>query len=513
MELKVGSICDRGLNPRRTVNQDRFLALPERGLFAVFDGVGGQRAGEVASQTAAETIEEALAGTDARLAPDLIRRAIEFANRDIYELAESDPAYRTMATTVALLHLDHDRATIAHVGDSRVYRLEDGRIYRETIDHTDLNDRVRAGLISAEQAAGQEESNVINRALGVGAEVDVEIKTIRLREGTRFLLCSDGVYKHLTDEEIARMLAAYEDPQRAAEELKRAVYERGADDNLTAIIVQAGRAKTPVAKAAAGRKTTKLSEAELLARRASAGEHDWVFAEPEPPAESRAKVRSRASRPTTKLAESEITSRLTAKPETEAGGGRIRVEFANALADGASGQEQTSAPGRQTSHKRADGTWSGTRILMYTLLALVLAVGAFYAGLRASDYMERNSSESAQADGAQAQLLPARELFEKGDYEAAATLLSGVLSRDPRNAQAHYWLGRALLEQHEYAKAAQNFEQAFTLQPALHDAYVQAAAAYEAADNRRKAAEMLARYAEERRRQGTGNRGQGTGQR
>src|SRR4029453_1756828 len=108
MDLKVGYVCDRGLSPKRPVNQDRFLAIAERGLFAVFDGVGGQRAGEVASQTAADTIEEALS-------PKQTRRPIQFPNRDIFEMAESDPAYKTMATTIALLHIDGNRATIAHV--------------------------------------------------------------------------------------------------------------------------------------------------------------------------------------------------------------------------------------------------------------------------------------------------------------------------------------------------------------------------------------------------------------
>ena len=149
MDLKVGYVCDRGLSPKRPVNQDRFLSIPKRGLFAVFDGVGGQRAGEVASQTAAETIEEAFTHNYERTAhpAELIRRAIDFANRDVFELAESDPAYKTMATTVALIHVDGNRVTVAHVGDSRVYRLEDGRFYRETVDHTDLNDDIRAGRI------------------------------------------------------------------------------------------------------------------------------------------------------------------------------------------------------------------------------------------------------------------------------------------------------------------------------------------------------------------------------
>src|SRR5258705_13978953 len=105
MDLKVGYVCDRGLNPRRPVNQDRFLVIPEKGVFAVFDGVGGQRAGEVASQTAAETIEEAFAQQPSNGASvDVIRRAIDFANRDIFEMAESDPSFKTMATTVALVH-------------------------------------------------------------------------------------------------------------------------------------------------------------------------------------------------------------------------------------------------------------------------------------------------------------------------------------------------------------------------------------------------------------------------
>ena len=156
MDLKVGYVCDRGLSPKRPVNQDRYLAIPDRGLFAVFDGVGGQRAGEVASQTAAETIEEALTHHTARStngeSRELIRRAIDFANRDVFELAESDPAYKTMATTVALVHITGNTATVAHVGDSRVYRLEGGHFHRETVDHTDLNDEIRAGKISPEIA-------------------------------------------------------------------------------------------------------------------------------------------------------------------------------------------------------------------------------------------------------------------------------------------------------------------------------------------------------------------------
>src|SRR6185503_4949393 len=161
MDLKVGYVCDRGLNPRRQVNQDRFLSIPEKGLFAVFDGVGGQRAGEVASQTAAETIEEAFTNQPVDGASvEAIRRAIDFANRDIFEMAENDPALKTMATTIAMLHVDGSKVTVAHVGASRVYRLEDGRFHRETVDHTDLNDEIRAGRVARDHAPDLSNRNI-----------------------------------------------------------------------------------------------------------------------------------------------------------------------------------------------------------------------------------------------------------------------------------------------------------------------------------------------------------------
>src|SRR4029079_5684672 len=150
-------------------------------------------------------------------------------------------ALKTMATTIALLHVDGSKVTVAHVGDSRVYRLEDGRFHRETVDHTDLNDEIRAGRVTRDTAPEVVNRNIINRALGVESGVEVEIKSIIARDGARFLLCSDGIYRHLSDEEIARVLAEHKDPQRAADELKRIVHQRGAEDNLTAVVVQMGR--------------------------------------------------------------------------------------------------------------------------------------------------------------------------------------------------------------------------------------------------------------------------------
>lgn len=461
MDLKVGYVCDRGLNPRRPVNQDRFLAIPEKGLFAVFDGVGGQRAGEIASQTAADTIEEAITHNPTNnSSAELIRRAIDFANRDIFEMAESDPAYKTMATTVALIHIDGSHVTVAHVGDSRVYRLEDGRFHRETVDHTDLNDDIRAGRIVREQAAELASRNIINRALGVESGVEVEIKSINARDGARFLLCSDGIYRHLSDEEIARVLAEHKDPQRAADEFKRIVHQRGADDNLTAVVVQMGRV----------RQTPIIAIDDGMPERRDKRE---VGAE---------------------------TTGASATSRVPGSGGRIQVEFNRERpeldeAPRPLDERDRNKPAQRYEAKRSG---SGSRVFMYVLLVLVLIAGAFYGGLRASDLI-KNRVANSNTNSAGDPLQIGREAFEKGDYRVAAAEFESLSKRDPSNARALYWLGRALLEQREYANAAKSLDEAITRQPSMYDAYVQQAAAYEAMGEKSKAASALSRYAEERR--------------
>lgn len=452
MELKVGYVCDRGLNPKRPVNQDRFLSVPERGLFAVFDGVGGQRAGEVASQTAAETIEEAVAAhASAGSSVDLVSRAIQFANRDIFEMAESDEAYKTMATTVALVHVAGDRATIAHVGDSRVYRLEDGRFHRETIDHTDFNDAI-LGVLGRDHISAQGRSNVINRALGVDREVEVDVKQIHLHDGARFLLCSDGIYRHLSDEEIARVLAENKDPQMAADELKRLVHERGADDNLTAVVVQAGRARVrPV-----------------------------LALDPATPN----KKKSPRDAPATAGAASAIPER------------RIRVEFGEPRVQKPPAESERGSIHEASSSEENGQRLSASRVLIYLLAALVLLAGGFYAGLRASEW--QNSAAEPGA-GEQRELVLGKEAFERGDYLTAVNQFESLAKREPQNAVAFYWLGRGRLEQRDYAGAAKEFELAISHEPKMFDAYLQAAAAYQLLGEKAKATEMLIRHSDERR--------------
>jgi serine/threonine protein phosphatase PrpC len=239
MKLAAASVCDRGLNPKRSVNEDRALVLAGQGLFVVCDGVGGHNSGEVASQLAVDTIEEALNSHTSEDIVDLLERAVQYANRDIYETASTRPEYDGMATTIALLYVDigAQRAIIGHAGDSRVYRFDGRTLHRETYDHTDLDDALRAGRLSREQAVGLGKQNVINRALGIEHDVQAEFKTIPIVEGDAFLLCSDGVTRHLDDGELGELMAEGLPPDALCEEIRQRCYSRGAEDNLTAVVV------------------------------------------------------------------------------------------------------------------------------------------------------------------------------------------------------------------------------------------------------------------------------------
>ncbi|QUV91237.1 PP2C family serine/threonine-protein phosphatase [Chloracidobacterium aggregatum] len=141
--VRFACICDRGL--QRTSNQDRALAEVSARLFVVCDGVGGNTGGEIASQTAIETVRDTFIAPDER--PPLVRleRAIHYANRDIFEMARHDLDLAGMATTLVALHLDGETACVAHAGDSRLYYFADGTLTQVTVDHTPLHDAVRRG--------------------------------------------------------------------------------------------------------------------------------------------------------------------------------------------------------------------------------------------------------------------------------------------------------------------------------------------------------------------------------
>lgn len=242
--IQVASVTDRGLSEKRPLNEDSMLADAERSIFAVADGVGGAEAGEVASQTAVEVLSEAFRHRfgDGEDIEDLMELAIQRANSSIHRMAKEQAHFAMMATTIVALHIDGDRATIGHVGDSRLYRITpDGKLHRETTDHSIVEEEVRAGRMTPEQAANHPSKNVISRALGAEDSVEVDMKTLEIQNGTTFLLCSDGITRHIPDNELRNLLVTSENLEATCAELKRRCYERGAEDNLTAVIVQAGK--------------------------------------------------------------------------------------------------------------------------------------------------------------------------------------------------------------------------------------------------------------------------------
>jgi serine/threonine protein phosphatase PrpC len=240
--IHSAAVTDRGLNPKRPLNEDTFLADSERGIFSVADGVGGAEAGEVASQTAIEVLDEAFRHkVDGADVEDLMELAIQRANASIHQMAQDHVKFSMMATTIVGLHLKGNIATIGHVGDSRLYRLTPaGQLLRETADHSVVEEEVRAGRMTAEQAAHHPSKNVISRALGAESDVEVDMKVIEVDDGTEFLLCTDGITRHIPDHELRQLLITYDDLATLCSELKRICFERGAEDNLTAVVVRVG---------------------------------------------------------------------------------------------------------------------------------------------------------------------------------------------------------------------------------------------------------------------------------
>lgn len=238
--IDSASISDRGLSKKRPNNEDSFLELNHKGVFAVADGVGGAQAGDVASQMAMEILGEAFNNLKPNEdAEDMMKVAIERANAAIFQMSQDLPQLSTMATTIVALHLSGNIGTIGHVGDSRLYRLDEGgNLFRETHDHSVVEEEVRAGRMTVSQAAHHPSRNVISRALGADSTVEVDMKTIMFEPNTTFLVCSDGITRHIDDFEIRELLIS---KQRASEiclKMKEICFDRGAEDNLTAVIAR-----------------------------------------------------------------------------------------------------------------------------------------------------------------------------------------------------------------------------------------------------------------------------------
>jgi serine/threonine protein phosphatase PrpC len=265
LTLKSSAVTDRGLSEKRPLNEDSFLADAERGIFSVADGVGGAEAGEVASQTAIEVLDEAFRHKEENAdIEDLMELAIQRANASIHKMAQEHAKFAMMATTIVALHIKNNIATIGHVGDSRLYRLApDGHLFRETEDHSVVEEEVRAGRMTPEQAANHPSKNIISRALGAEDGVEVDMKVMEVEDGTQFLLCTDGITRHIPDYELRQLMILNEDLPALCAALKERCYERGAEDNLTAVVVRVGTSIS-AAQRSAEMDETLTPEAEVV---------------------------------------------------------------------------------------------------------------------------------------------------------------------------------------------------------------------------------------------------------
>ncbi|MBN2359518.1 MAG: serine/threonine-protein phosphatase [Deltaproteobacteria bacterium] len=265
--MRVVWSCRTDVGIKRTINEDNHRANPAELLFLVADGMGGHAGGELASRLAVEIVErfviETRAGTtrplpfapQPRLSPESNRLhvATRLANREIYDMAVTQPPLRGMGSTLVGLLLHGREAHVVHVGDSRCYRLREDKLQALTKDHSVVNALIDGGQLDRDAAYRHADRNIITRALGVDPDVEPEVSVHELRLGDLFVLCSDGLTDRTSDRKLSELLEPLveasginpgrseierEHLEQVAEALVRYANSRGGDDNITAMLIK-----------------------------------------------------------------------------------------------------------------------------------------------------------------------------------------------------------------------------------------------------------------------------------
>ncbi len=221
---------DTGKKRRR--NEDSYVVAPP--LFAVADGMGGAQAGEVASKLAAAALEDTDSGSSS--GQERVVALIQEANRRVYARANTDPATSGMGTTMTVALVEGQVVTIGHVGDSRAYLVRAGSLEQLTEDHSLVNELLKSGKLSPQEAETHPQRSVITRAVGTDPDVEVDAFTVDALEGDVFLLCSDGLTDMVDDDGILDVVERYHDDlDRVAKSLVSAANRGGGEDNITVI--------------------------------------------------------------------------------------------------------------------------------------------------------------------------------------------------------------------------------------------------------------------------------------
>jgi protein phosphatase len=238
MQLAAAARSDVGR--RRPANEDCYVVAPELGLYLVADGMGGHRAGQVASGLAARaavaTLRSLPGGRGGSV--ERLRTCVAAANAEILASSRAKSELAGMGTTVVALLAEGDRVALAHVGDSRAYLVRGAAIRRLTEDHTLVGELVRRAELSEQAAASHPQRHVLLRALGVRRNVDPDLLELAPEPGDRYLLCSDGLTGHLADSEIAQLVSGEPDLDLACKRLVDLANQRGGDDNITVLLVR-----------------------------------------------------------------------------------------------------------------------------------------------------------------------------------------------------------------------------------------------------------------------------------
>ncbi|MFN7828371.1 MAG: protein phosphatase 2C domain-containing protein [Acidobacteriota bacterium] len=510
MRVTFGYVTDRGLNPRRTRNEDNLLVLPERGLYLVADGVGGRRGGETASRTVVDVFRRVF--NQPQFIDDhraVLLSTIDLCNQKIYEDSQSQLELEGMATTVAVVAINDQVATIAHVGDSRVYRVDQQGLVRLTEDHSEIHEALRAGRITAELAANHPKRNVINRALGADSEVEPDLIEIELDEMTTLLLCTDGVTRHIGDEQLEALLQSGHHPQTVCQMIRERCYDAGAEDNLTAVIVDFGRrsyaeSQTAPALSVSGARGTGMTgglAGSLPAEQPgddfdpegspAPDDHDWDDRRV-PDEVSRFELQVAGPEP----GKSDLTYERWAGPPAE-----DAEELVEPPEDGGFDEVEEEPLEEEEAPAGAEGRKAWTAGLRWSLLVAGIAIGTIFGWLVGPPLVEKfNELFGAQtiydAKGVDhpprdPEVNAAYALHLNGKSAEAKQRLESVLQTTPNHAEAFLFLGIIEYEEGLFDESRRHLQAALKNDPTLPNIRVRLALTYCRMGQTRNAADIL----------------------
>lgn len=221
----------------RTNNQDALIVCKETMLYGVADGMGGHNGGETASAGARDGLIAAL--KEKTPSPEALREGVVQVNAELFRQQAADDKLTGMGTTLSVIWMNEHYVFLAHVGDSRIYRFRDGKLEQLTDDHSLVGELVRAGYITAEQAENHPNKNVILRAVGTEAGIDVDLATEARKPGDVWLICSDGLHGMVPDSQMEALLNEHT-PEECAQQLMSAALKAGGRDNISVVLVQDG---------------------------------------------------------------------------------------------------------------------------------------------------------------------------------------------------------------------------------------------------------------------------------